>query len=944
VTPEIALLLVQDGISTGAIYVLVGLGIVLIFLVTRVIFVPFGDVVGYSALTLAALQMKQLPGTVWLVLTLAVMATATEVYALLRHGQARRLPKAVMLYGLLPVLPALLVWLAAGRELPMWLGIALTCAIMLPVSPLLYRVAFRPLADASVLVLLIVAVAVHFAMSGLALVFFGPEGFRTEPMTRAFFTLGPIGVSGQSILIVASCAVISLLLFLFFERTLAGKALRATAVNRVAARLVGIPPSTTGATAFLLASALAAFCGILIGPVTTLYYDSGFLIGLKAFVGAIIGELISYPATAIGALLVGLFESYAAFVDSSLKEVFVFGALVPILLWQSLRAKSSVEEEIEEEEYVGTGVSRRGARLVTILAVIFVVIAPAIFGSFTITLMNYIAIYALAALGLVLLTGCGGLTSFGQAAFVGIGAYATAWYTAAHGGSPWVGLLLSLACTGLVATGLGAATLRLSGHFLPLSTIAWGIAIFFLFGNVDALGRYSGLSGIPAISLGPFSLADTTANYFFIWALLGAVMLLARNLLDSRQGRAIRSLRGGIAMVESLGVGSFRTRLAVFVLAGLLAGLSGWLYAHFQRYVSPAPFDIRPGIELLLMALVGGPGRITGAVVGAAIVVLLKNVLQDALPPITRYSAQLEIVFFGVLFVVLLQKARGGVVPMLARLLPRGGPEKPATGAPLPPRAQPAAAAQTVLEISGATKRFGALVAVNDVSFAVRSHEVLGLIGPNGAGKSTLIDLITGTLALDGGRILLIGEDVTRLAPRHRAARGMARTFQHVKLRPDMTLLDNVLLGTYRRTRAGLWAGALRLDRGEERAARAAALRQLDRVGLADRFGEVAGNLPLGQQRLLEVARALAADPVVVLLDEPAAGLRQLEKKMLADLLRSLRGEGMTIVLVEHDMDFVMNLVDRIVVMDFGVKLSEGLPAQIRADARVQEAYLGGVA
>src|SRR3984893_6543185 len=296
-TPEIALLLVQDGISTGSIYVLVALGIVLIFLVTRVIFVPFGDVVGYAALTLAALQMKQMPGTVWLVLTLAVMATATELYSLLRQGHTQRVPKALMMYGALPILPALLVWLLVGRELPMWLGIALTCAIILPISPLLYRVAFRPLADASVLVLLIVAVAVHFAMSGLALVFFGPEGFRTEPMTRAFFNLGPVGVSGQSILIVASALIICLLLFLFFEHTLTGKALRATAVNRVGARLVGIQPSTTGTTAFLLASALAAVSGILIGPVTTLYYDSGFLIGLKAFVGAIIGGLVSYPAT-----------------------------------------------------------------------------------------------------------------------------------------------------------------------------------------------------------------------------------------------------------------------------------------------------------------------------------------------------------------------------------------------------------------------------------------------------------------------------------------------------------------------------------------------------------------------------------------------------------------------------------------------------------------------
>ncbi|MGH8738845.1 MAG: ABC transporter permease subunit [Burkholderiales bacterium] len=577
------------------------------------------------------------------------------------------------------------------------------------------------------------------------------------------------------------------------------------------------------------------------------------------------------------------------------------------------------------------------------LAAAFIAIAPALFGTFTITLMNYIGIYAFAALGLVLLTGVGGLTSFGQAAFIGIGAYATAWYTAVHGGSPWIGLLLALALTGIAATLLGATTLRLSGHFLPLSTIAWGIAIYFVFGNLDALNRYSGLSGIPPISIGPVSLGGTTSIYYFIWLLLMLVMLLCRNLLDSRQGRAIRSLRGGVAMVESLAIDAFRMRLAVFVLAGLLAGLSGWLYAHMQRFVNPTPFDIRPGIELLFMALVGGAGQIAGAVVGAAIVVLLKNVLQDALPAITRYSAQLEVVFFGVLFIVLLQKARGGVVPMIRRFLPKPEPVVPGEAAPLASRAKPEIAGP-VLWIENATKRFGALAAVNDVSFEVRPGEVLGLIGPNGAGKTTLLNLITGTAKPNAGRIVFLGGDVTALPPRAIAIKGMARTFQHVKLRPNMTLIDNVLLGTYPRTKSGFFAGALRLDRTEERSARTEALHQLRRVGLSEKFGEHAGNLPLGQQRLLEVARALAADPVLVILDEPAAGLRQLEKKTLSDLLRGLRRDGMTIVLVEHDMDFVMNLVDRIVVMDFGAKLAEGLPAEIRADARVQEAYLGGVA
>jgi branched-chain amino acid transport system permease protein len=349
-TPEIALLLAQDGITTGAIYVLIALGLVLIFLSTRVIFVPFGDVVGYAALTLAALQLKRTPGTVWLVLTLAAIATAMEVYALLRQRQIQRLPRALLYYAALPIAPAAVTWIAAGSDLPMWAAIAITIAVVLPISPLLYRIAFRPMADASVLVLLIVAVAVHFALSGMALIFFGPEGFRTQPLTRAFFNVGPMMVSGQSLLVVASAAVFGFLLFVFFERTLHGKALRATAVNRVGARLVGIELSTTAAIAFLLASVLAAISGILIGPIATLYYDSGFLIGLKAFVGAIIGGLISYPATIVGAILIGLLESYASFWNSAMKEVIVFGSLIPILLWQSFATRTGVEEEIEEEE------------------------------------------------------------------------------------------------------------------------------------------------------------------------------------------------------------------------------------------------------------------------------------------------------------------------------------------------------------------------------------------------------------------------------------------------------------------------------------------------------------------------------------------------------------------------------------------------------------------
>jgi branched-chain amino acid transport system permease protein len=249
-----------------------------------------------------------------------------------------------------------------------------------------------------------------------------------------------------------------------------------------------------------------------------------------------------------------------------------------------------------------------------------------------------------------------------------------------------------------------------------------------------------------------------------------------------------------------------------------------------------------------------------------------------------------------------------------------------------------------VLAVHGAVKRFGGLVAVDDVSFEVRGGEIVGLIGPNGAGKSTLFNLLTRTLPMSAGRIEFLGRDVSALSQKRLARLGMARTFQHVKLRPQMSLLDNVALGAHGRTRAGLLAAGLGLDRAEERRILAEAMRQLGRVGLAARAHELAGSLPLGTQRTLEIARALAADPVLLVLDEPAAGLRRPEKLSLAELLRGLRGEGVTILIVEHDMDFVMKLVDRLVVMNFGAKLVEGTPAAVRADPQVQSAYLGGSA
>ena len=569
--------------------------------------------------------------------------------------------------------------------------------------------------------------------------------------------------------------------------------------------------------------------------------------------------------------------------------------------------------------------------------------APMLVAPFTVTLLNYIGIGAIVALGLVLLTGFGGLTSFGQASLVGIGAYATAWLTTCAGANPWLGLALALCLTGAIAAVLGAVTLRLGGHFLPLSTVAWGIAIYFLFGNIPGLGYHDGIKEIPPLALGRMSLASNFAVYYLIWGFLAAGMWLLRNLLDSREGRAIRSLRGGATMIASLGVSLFRIRLIIFVIAALLAGLAGWLYAHMNRYVSPSPFEVRPSIEYLLMAMVGGATSIYGAVIGAAIVTLLKNFFQDVLPHVSKNAGQLEIVAFSVLLILILQHARGGVMSAVRHLAPqRLAPPPPAETRPLPRRAQPRAGTP-LLTVEGAVKRFGGLVAVNDVSFAVKAGEIVALIGPNGAGKSTMFNLITGAQRPTAGRFTFLGRDITSLPQQKIAAAGIARTFQHVKLRPAMSLLDNVLLGTYVRTRSGFALGASRLDRAEEAQAKAEALRQLERVGLLEKAQVHAGNLPLGSQRMVEVARALAADPVLIVLDEPAAGLRRGEKHALASQLRDLKDEGVTILIVEHDMEFVMGLVDRVVVMDFGAKLTQGLPSEVRANPIVQEAYLGGV-
>ena len=341
----IAALLTQDGITNGAIYALLALALVLVFAVTRVIWVPGGEFVAYGTLTLAGMQLGKPPGTVGLLAGMAVIAGVIESYACVRRGEPQRIPGRLLLWSGVPLAIAAIVWWAAPTNPPLAVQVLLTLAAVTALGPLLYRIAYQPLAEASVLVLLIVSVAVHFALTGLGLWFFGAEGSRTPAFVGESIAIGSFNVNLQSVLVVVTSLVLIAVLYLFFGRTLYGKALHATAVNRIGARLVGVSPTFAGALTFTLAAFLCAFCGVLIGPITTIYYDSGFLVSLKGFVGAIIGGLVSYPLAAAGALLVGLLESFSSFWASAFKEVIVFTLIIPVLLWRSLTTHHHEEDE-----------------------------------------------------------------------------------------------------------------------------------------------------------------------------------------------------------------------------------------------------------------------------------------------------------------------------------------------------------------------------------------------------------------------------------------------------------------------------------------------------------------------------------------------------------------------------------------------------------------------
>lgn len=584
-----------------------------------------------------------------------------------------------------------------------------------------------------------------------------------------------------------------------------------------------------------------------------------------------------------------------------------------------------------------------------------------------------IGLHTIAAVGLSLLMGYAGQVSLGHAAFYGMGAYLSGIASTRLGLNPWLALPVAALVTGVVAASIGTPIFRLRGHFLAMATLGWGIIVYIVFNELrEVTGGPSGLTGIPNLALFGWPLNTDVRYYYLVWAFALGVIFLSRNIVDSRVGRALRAIHGSESAAAALGVNTAHFKLAVFTLSAVYASLAGSLYAHYLLFVNPPPFSFKFSIELLVMVMIGGLAHIWGALFGAALITILGESLRATIPLLMGHaSGEYEIIAFGLILMATMIALPEGLWPWLLSVVDRVRGSRrvgdlpvedaPATrgdggrlgqGSPTSlgarskgqgfPR-RPPSLPGPILEVQDVSKAFDGLKALTHIFFTVNAGEILAIIGPNGAGKTTLFNVISGAFPPTGGTIRFSARPIQHWPSYRIAEAGLIRTFQNVRLFGRMSALENLMVGLHQRTQAGTAAAALRLpsERAEEARIQEEARRLLALVGLSGRADAIASNLPLGQQRVIEIARALAADPTILLLDEPGAGLSVGERDQLRDLVREVRTGGVTVLLVEHDMDLVMGLADRIVVLNYGEKIAEGTPDEIQNNQEVIEAYLG---
>jgi branched-chain amino acid transport system permease protein len=591
---------------------------------------------------------------------------------------------------------------------------------------------------------------------------------------------------------------------------------------------------------------------------------------------------------------------------------------------------------------------------------------PFLTGAYYTGLAATIGIMALLAIGLVLVTGYAGQFSLASAAFYGLGAYGSALLTVKSGLPALLALLVSALVSTALAYAIGRPIFRLRGHFLAMGTLALTEIFYLLFNNLDVTGGSSGFGGIQPLTVLGFSFDSLERQFWLVWLVVGAALWGALRIGHSREGRALRALRGHEAAAAACGVNVAWSKTRVFAGSAFLGSVAGSLYAHQLLYVNPPPFGVMTSIDVLAIVVLGGLAGPWGAVVGAIVLEVIRQVIDRTLPQLFGAGSvgAGESLALGLVLVLILVLRPDGITGAIGALVARvrrraKGPVGP-TASPAPndrdagaqtggARTQPAGAArptpgdEVVLSSHGLTKIFGGVHAVEDVDITLHRQEILAVIGPNGAGKSTLMNLLSGNLVPTRGTVHLRGRDVTGRPAYHVAGLGLARTFQTPSLFHGMNARANVLVGAHLRGSVGLVRSAVPTIAALKEEAKLGAeidavMRQLGLEHLADRE---ATQLSLGQQKLLEVARAVAQRPQVLLLDEPGAGLNRMEKLALSQTLLGLRAEGMALLLIEHDMEFVMRLADRVHVIDFGKTLKVGAPDVVQNDPQVLRAYLG---
>jgi branched-chain amino acid transport system permease protein len=553
--------------------------------------------------------------------------------------------------------------------------------------------------------------------------------------------------------------------------------------------------------------------------------------------------------------------------------------------------------------------------------------------------------------------GLAGQVSLGQAGFFAIGAYTQAVLVTRYEVGGLVASVAAVAVTMAVALLVGLPLLRLRGHYLALATLGFGIIVTVLAAESEFLGATSGIFGVPKPEFNGRTY-DSATEYFLLLVpvvLLG--LLLARNVVESRIGRALGAVNDSEVAAESLGVDTFRLRVQVFVLSAAFASVAGTAFAHWLGVINPNAANFPLSVSFLLMAVLGGVGSVYGAVVGAFAVEGLDDGLRRLIPELVPGAVgEVQLIGFGILLTVIMIFLPGGLYQLWTMARRRlsesdldgggapaaeGTAPAPDTG-PLLEREGRPAPGTPLLEVTGLTKRFGGVTAVDGLDLTVYAGEIVALIGPNGAGKTTAFNMISGAVVPSAGTVTMAGARVDGRKPHVFARAGATRTFQNLQIFMSATVLGNVMVGRHLRSRTGLLGAALVLPaRGEERALEASARELLDLLGLGPDADRLAVDLPFGRQRLVEVARALALEPDLLLLDEPMAGLSGAERRDLARLLRRLRSGGMAIVLVEHDVEAVLALADRVVVLEDGVRIALGTPQEVRHDPAVVAAYLG---